>query len=193
MIAFISGKLVLKRPAEATIEVGGVGFNILIPTSTFERLPMLGEPVKLSTHLHVREDALKLFGFSSDSERTLFQLMIRASGIGPKLALAALSAMSPADLSHNISSGNNIALTRIPGVGRKTADRLIVELQDRVKELVLEETDSPQVDHPRADAIAALETLGLTRAAAERKLKIVERKYPDTTAASDLIRLVLQE
>jgi len=195
MIAFVNGKLVEKRPAEAIVEVNGVGFNLLIPTSTYERLPIPAKNVMLLTYLHVREDALLLFGFSTDAERALFRLMISVAGVGPKLALAALSAMSPEELSQSIASGSNKALVRIPGIGRKTADRLIIELRDRMDTLVLDDADTKgnQTALERADALAALEALGLTRVAAERRLRKVQRKNPDVTSASDLIRLALQE
>ncbi len=193
MIASVAGVLRSKKPAEAVIDVGGVGFHVLIPTSTYAELPAEGSKVRLVAHLHVREDALRLYGFFSDAERQLFRLLISVAGVGPKLALAALSAMSPARLSHSIITKDNALLVRIPGVGRKTADRLIVELHDRVSALGSPDMKPGPRAQGRADALAGLETLGFSRAAAERRLRIVERKHPEASEASELIRLALQQ
>ena len=122
------------------------GYSVLIPTSTYERLPSKNENVRLLTYLHVREDALRLFGFFTKAERTLFKLMISVAGVGPKLALAALSAMSPTDLRRNIITKDSQMLTCVPGIGRKTADRLVVELHDRVSELGIEDME-PAASH----------------------------------------------
>ncbi len=192
MIEFVSGRLRGRKPAEAIVEVNGVAFKVLIPTSTFNRLPPPDAEVKLLTYLHVREDALQLFGFSTLAERTLFVLMIRASGIGPKLALAALSAMNPAHLCEHIRSGDSQMLTRIPGIGRKTADRLVIELRDRIDEVIVDDAVPSPSAQARSDALAALETLGFTRVAAERRLRGVQRAHPEVNAADALIRLALQ-
>ena len=175
------------------MEVNGLGYSVLIPTSTYERLPEKNENVRLLTYLHVREDALRLFGFSTKAERTLFKLMISVAGVGPKVALAALSAMSPTDLRRNIITKDSQMLTCIPGIGRKTADRLVVELHDRVSELGVEDMKPGGIAQDRADALAGLETLGFTRAAAERRLRVVQRNNPTATTASELIRLALRE
>ncbi len=193
MVEFVSGILRVKKPAEAVVEVNGLGYSVLIPTSTYERLPEKNENVRLLTYLHVREDALRLFGFSTKAERTLFKLMISVAGVGPKVALAALSAMSPTDLRRNIITKDSQMLTCIPGIGRKTADRLVVELHDRVSELGVEDMKPGGIAQDRADALAGLETLGFTRAAAERRLRVVQRNNPTATTASELIRLALRE
>lgn len=200
MYAYISGKLAEKRPTEAVIDVHGIGYRLHIPTSTYEALPHTGQIARLFTHHHVREDAIQLFGFSSNAERTVFQLMLGVSGIGPKLALAALSAMSPAELREHVVHGESAVLTNIPGVGRKTAERLIVELRDRFADLEpLDEGTSPaaaEVEERRAarsDALAALESLGFTRAAAEKSIRKVLKDQTGPLAAEDLIRLVLRE
>lgn len=192
MVEFISGILRAQKPAEVIVEVNGVGYGVLIPTSTYERLPPKNEKVKLHTHLYVRDDALRLFGFATEPERAVFRLMITVAGVGPKIALAALSAMSPRELRRHIMAKDSPMLTRIQGVGRKTADRLVVELHDRVAALMLEDTVPEGSAQARADALAGLETLGFTRAAAERRLRMVQRKHPTATTASDLIRLALQ-
>ncbi len=197
MIAFLSGKLVEKHPTEAIVEVEGIGYQLFIPASSFERLPEPQQPVRLYTYLYVREDALHLYGFLTREERTLFETMIQVSGIGPRLALAALSAMQPAELRDSIISGDTALLTRIPGIGRKTAERMIVELRDRVSRLELASAaplagTTPEQAAARADALAALESLGLTRAVAEKRIRAVLRKHPQIQSAEELIRLALR-
>ena len=199
MITHLSGKLAEKKPTEAVIDVQGVGYLVLIPTSTYEKLPPAGEQAKLFTYQHVREDALQLFGFASRSERSVFEVMLGVSGIGPKLALAALSAMRPAELRDRIVEGDTAFLTRIPGVGKKVAERMVVELRDKLVTLEGLEgglvagdgADTRQV--ARADALAALEALGLSRAAAERNLRKVLRENAGIHSAEELIRLALRE
>lgn len=196
MIDFVSGKLVSKKPTEVVIDVGGIGYKCLIPTSTFEKLPSKGQPVAVLTHHYVREDAITLFGFLSDEERTVFNLMLAVSGVGPKLALAALSALRPSEIRDQIIAGDSAMLTRIPGVGRKTAERLILELRDRFEKSDL--SDDAVVSSTggnssyRTDAMAALEALGLSRSAAEKAVITVLRKNPEINNAEDLIRLALR-
>ena len=200
MIAYVSGKLAEKKPTVAIIDVQGLGYRLLIPTSTFEVLPQTGEAAKLFAYQHVREDALQLFGFATLAEREMFELLIGVSGIGPKLALAALSAMRPVELRDHILGGDTSILTNIPGVGRKTADRLIVELRDRVANMDLAGAGaapltggSEAAAAARADALSALEALGFSRAAAEKSLRTVLRKNPGVQSAEALIRLALRE
>ena len=198
MIAYLSGKLADKRPTQAIVDVNGIGYRVHIPTSTFEHLPEVGRPVMLHIHHHVREDAILLYGFSSDSERKVFEVMLGVTGIGPKLALAALSAMSPAELREHVLRGEAAMLTSIPGVGRKTAERLIIELRDRFADMEPLETAplsgvTDERREARADALAALESLGFSRAAAEKNLRKVMKDRPDVHAAEDLIRLALRE
>jgi len=194
MIEYVSGNLASKKPTEAVIDVHGLGYRLLIPTSTFERLPAIGKPVHLVCYQHVREDALLLFGFQSARERTVFNLLLSVSGIGPKLALAALSALRPSEIRDRIVTGDAAMLTRIPGAGRKTAERMIVELRDRFESLgpgdgAIKSTS----DSPDTDALAALEALGLSRSAADKVLISVRRKHPDATTAEELIRLALRD
>ena len=197
MITHLSGTLAEKKPTGIVVDVRGVGYLVLIPTSTFEKLPATGEAVKIFTYQHVREDAIQLYGFASRSERSVFEVMLGVSGIGPKLALAALSAMRPAELRDRIVEGDAAFLTRIPGVGKKVAERMVVELRDRLATL-----DGLKAGMPagadarsaaRADALAALETLGVSRAAAERSLRKVLRENAGIQSAEELIRLALRE
>lgn len=199
MIAYVSGTLAEKKPTEAVIDVQGLGYRLLIPTSTFEGLPAAGQPVRLVTYQYVREDALQLFGFATAAERETFEVLIATSGVGPKLALAVLSAMRPAELRDHVLGGDASVLTSIPGVGRKTADRLIVELRDRLARLDLGSGTAPLTGGDaaraaaRSDALAALEALGFSRAAAERSLRKVLRNHPGVQSAEELIRLSLRE
>jgi Holliday junction DNA helicase RuvA len=197
MIDYVSGKLASKKPTETVIDVGGIGYKLLIPTSTFEKLPSTGSEVALLTHHYVREDAITLFGFATDEERSVFNMMLAVSGVGPKLALAALSALRPSEIRDRVLEGDSAMLTRIPGVGRKTAERLIIELRDRFEKTSWGEHTSG-VGHAttassfRMDAMAALEALGLSRSAAEKAVIAVLRKNPDVSSAEDLIRLALR-
>ena len=199
MIAYVSGKLVEKKPTSVVVDVQGLGYALSISTSTYEKLPATGEAVKLFTHHLVREDAEALYGFAAEAERTVFETMLAVSGVGPKLALAALSAMSPAELRDHVLGGDAGVLTSIPGVGRKTAERLIVELRDRLSRLdlgagaaVLGGGDGA-MQQARADALAALESLGFSRAAAEKSIRKVLRDHSGLQSAEELIRLALRE
>lgn len=197
MIAYVSGTLARKAPTEAVVEAGGLGYLVHIPASSFERLPEVGRPVKLITHYHVRDDAHQLYGFATEAERALFRTLIGVSGVGPRLGLAALSALPPEALRDAILEGDTGQLTRIPGVGKRTAERLILELRDRL-------ADVPGLEAPgvaasgegaavRADARAALESLGLARAEAERRIRKVLRDGPAPASAEELIRLALRQ
>ncbi|GMQ82250.1 MAG: Holliday junction branch migration protein RuvA [Rhodothermia bacterium] len=196
MIDYVSGKLSSKKPTEAVIDVSGLGYKLLIPTSTYEKLPKAGEDVRLQCHHYVRDDAILLFGFATDEERSVFNLLLGVSGIGPKLALAALSALSPEEIGTRIVDGDAAMLTQIPGVGRKTAERLIVELRDRFEKLVLtgsKGAESGNGSTARSDAMAALEALGLSRAGADKSLRGVLSKHPEAASAEEMIRLALRQ
>jgi len=196
MIDYVSGTLATKKHTGAVVDVQGIGYKLFVPTSTYEKLPALGQSVKLYTYQHVREDVLQLYGFSSRAEQTLFEVMLGASGVGPKLALAILSSMSPTEFRHRLLERDTDFLMLIPGVGRKTAERLIVELRDRVEALTLNETGIAALSSDskaRADALAALETLGFSRASAERKVRTVLRKHPDFHSADQIIRMALRK
>ena len=132
MIGSLSGILTSATPPHLMLEVGGVGYEIEAPMSTFSILPQLGERTRLLTHLHVREDAHVLYGFGTAAERTLFRNLLKVSGVGPRIALAILSGASPASFAQVVRSEDTAMLTRIPGVGRKTAERLIIEMRDRI-------------------------------------------------------------
>ncbi len=195
MIQRLSGVLLEKRPTEIVVDVQQVGYGLLVPTSTFEVLPKLGDQVSLFTYLHVREDILKLYGFASRNERTVFRIMLAVSGVGPKLALAALSAMRPGEIKRHVTAGDAGFLTRIPGVGKKTAERLVIELRDRLAKVDLGGDDGTADlgGQSVADALAALEALGYSRAGADKALRNVMKSHPDASTAEELIRMALRE
>ena len=143
MIAHLRGKLISKRPNQAIIEAGGVGYDVAISVPTFSGLPAAGVEVALHIHTHVREDALALFGFLRPEEKQLFERLIQVGGIGPKLAITILSGMPTAEMVSAIGGGDLARLTRIPGVGKKTAERMVVELRDKLGELGTVPAPSP--------------------------------------------------
>jgi Holliday junction DNA helicase RuvA len=133
MISTLQGTLLSKTPTELVIDVGGVGYGVQIPLSTFEATGDVGSTVKLHTHLHVREDVLQLYGFASVQERTVFRMLVSVSGVGPRMAQGILSGSSVSEFKSHITQGDFSALTAIPGVGKKMAERLIVELREKVE------------------------------------------------------------
>ncbi len=174
MIASLTGILKIKSPTEVLLDVNGVGYAISVPLSTFEVLGHTGSTVTLLTHLQVREDALQLYGFASETELVLFKLLISVTGIGPKLAQGILSGMSAPDLRNAIVRGNAAALTAIPGIGRKTAERLILELRDKVNRSETTSAlsiQSSSKESVRTQALLALTSLGYSRLVAEKALQ----------------------
>ncbi len=176
MIAHLRGKLLAKHPNQAVVETAGVGYDVTISVPTFSGLPALGAEVALHIHTHVREDQIALYGFLRAAEKLLFEKLITVSGIGPKLAITILSGMA-ADEMVGAIRGNDIArLTRIPGIGRKTAERMVLELRDKLPEVGPAST--PPVSSLSAteeDVLSALLNLGYQRAAAEKALSIVAK------------------
>jgi holliday junction DNA helicase RuvA len=170
VIAQVRGRLLRKGPQEAIVDVGGVGYRVTIPLSTFYRIGEPGEDVMLLTYTHVREDVLALFGFLTPAEQDLFEKLIAVSGVGPKLAIAILSGIETPDLVAALRSSDVARLTRIPGVGRKTAERLVLELKDRMQGLAAAaEAASPgPAATPKDDLVSALVHLGYSRPEAER-------------------------
>ncbi|SDT93921.1 Holliday junction DNA helicase subunit RuvA [Verrucomicrobium sp. GAS474] len=197
MIAYLNGTLVASLPTQAVVEVGGVGYEVLIPLGTFERLPAPPAPVRLLTHLQVREDAHVLYGFATDEERDLFRLLItHVSGIGPKSALAILSGTSPAQFRAAVVANDLAVLGKIKGVGKKTAERVVVELRDKVgvsaawEAASARHTQSP-AEQQLNDAVLALVALGYTQAAAAKALTAVRTKFPGADTET-LIRETLR-
>jgi len=176
MIAHLRGKLLAKHPNQAIVETGGVGYDVTISVPTFSELPGIGSEVALHIHTHVREDMIALYGFLRPSEKTLFEKLITVSGIGPKLAITILSGMA-ADEMVNAIRGNDIArLTRIPGIGKKTAARMVLELRDKLAvEKIGEIATAPIMSPVEADVLSALINLGYQRATAEKALAAVSK------------------
>ena len=183
MIAYLAGTLLSKQATSAIIDVGGVGYEVAIPLSTFYELGEAGAVVQLRIYTHVREDALQLYGFRTARERELFLQLISVSGVGPGLAIKLLSGMTADELIASIRTNNLVRLVSIPGVGRKTAERLVVDLRDKIAALsspALEEEFAARVaataapaseEAMRADAMSALTNLGYQRSAAEKAVK----------------------
>jgi holliday junction DNA helicase RuvA len=171
MIAHLRGRLLAKHPNQAIVEAGGVGYDITISVPTFSDLPAAGSEVALHIHTHVREDTIALYGFIRASEKQLFEKLISVSGIGPKLAITILSGMA-ADEMVGAIRGNDVArLTRIPGIGRKTAERLVLELRDKLPAAGAGEVAAaPVMNAVEEDVLSALMNLGYQRAAAEKAL-----------------------
>lgn len=172
MIAHLRGVLLEKHPNAVIVDVQGVGYEVTIPISAFSSLPEKDQPVRLHIHTHVREDALALFGFLSAADKALFEKLITVSGIGPKLAITAMSGLTAADLASAIKSGSIEQLVRIPGVGKKTAERMVLELRDKMDLLGVparSEASGPKSSFSpgEEDVISALMNFGANRASAE--------------------------
>ncbi len=182
MIASLRGTLTHKSPTEIVVEVAGVGYGLSIPLSTFEKLPDKGNPVSLFTHLHVREDALQLYGFATEEERETFRILISVSGIGPRMAQSVLSGIPVKELRTNIQTGNIGALTGIPGIGRKLAERLVVELRDKIGriDLASPSLSGAEMTGGRGEALLALTSLGYARPLAEKAIRLAMQESNGT-------------
>ncbi len=182
MIARIQGQVIEKRPGVLVVETNGIGYRIQVSLTTFYDLPELGEPVCLHTYTYVREDALQLYGFITSLEKELFQVLIGVSGIGPKLALNILSGIAPAALLAALSSGDLGRLVSIPGIGRKTAERMILELREKVQKMESRHAGPGAGPQPKADTsedvISALVNLGYKRGQAEKAVESVLKQIP---------------
>jgi Holliday junction DNA helicase RuvA len=194
MIGFLKGRLALKQPPTLMVDVNGVGYELEAPMSTFYGLPAAGEPVALYTHLVVRDDAHILFGFGTDSERRLFRGLLKVSGVGPKIALGILSGASVEDFLRIVEAEDVAMLTRIPGVGRKTAERVIIEMRDSVGKLaapVPKEGGALGMPtaSPQSEAFAALVALGYKPPEVTRLLKAADEPGLSTT---EIIRRALK-
>jgi holliday junction DNA helicase RuvA len=176
MIAHLRGKLLAKHPNQAIVDTAGVGYDVTISVPTFSDLPEVGAEIALHIHTHVREDALALYGFLRPSEKLLFEKLITVSGIGPKLAITILSGMAADDMVRAIR-GNDIArLTRIPGIGKKTAERMVLELRDKLPESVpVAATTVATASAVEDDVLSALLNLGYQRPAAEKALAMATK------------------
>lgn len=208
MIGFLHGNLVQKRPPMLVIEVHGVGYEVEAPMSTFYQLEDQQENITVLTHMHVREDAMLLYGFATESERVLFKTLLKVNGVGAKMALGILSAMSVNEFCSHVDAGDITALTRIPGVGKKTAERLQIEMRDRLKDVVQSgllsyeplagtaggtsagfATQPAMTNTIQQTACEALVSLGYKQSQAE---KMVSAVYDESLTLESLIKLALQ-
>ncbi|MBL1431960.1 MAG: Holliday junction branch migration protein RuvA [Gammaproteobacteria bacterium] len=196
MIAQLRGKLLVKQPPVILLDVNGVGYEVEAPMSTFYVLPTIGQELVIHTHMVVREDAQLLYGFASLQERSLFRSLIKVNGVGAKLALTILSGVSVTDFSHYVMEDNSAALVRLPGIGKKTAERLIIEMRDRIGDVAslgdgIAQTASVSSgpDSPLADAVSALIGLGYKPQDASR---MVRQIGVDGLASEEIIRRALQ-
>jgi Holliday junction DNA helicase RuvA len=196
MIAFLRGRVLDKFPNRIILDVSGVGYEVHVPLSTYYEIGEAGSDVSLRVHTHVREDTLQLFGFLTPLEQLLFQRLIGISGIGPKLAVAVLSGIDSRELVVAVQRADVARLTRIPGVGKKTAERIVLELKDRLKDVAAApEAEGAQPstgDHLRDDLISALENLGYHRPLAEKAVDATRKSDVDATF-EDALRGALRE
>ena len=191
MIAHLKGKLTHKSPVAIIIDVNGVGYQVFVPLSTFYALPELESEISLGIHTHMREEALKLFGFYTIDEKIIFEKLITINKVGPKLALTILSGMPPADILSTINSNDIVKLSTIPGIGRKTAERLILEMRDKLDGLSLDfvATKNPGPEKGLFDdALSALVNLGYKKSQAELALKKVYAESAEDNSIENLIK-----
>jgi len=199
MISFLQGKLVEALPTQATVEVHGLGYDVLIPLSSYDKLPPPGNDVKLLTHLAVREDAHTLYGFATSAERDLFRLLIHnVSGIGPKIALNVLSGISVSAFRGAVANGDLKALSQISGVGKKTAERIVVELKDKIGAAGAWEAASAQrglsaEDQKINDSVLALVALGFKQLEAHDLVRKVQTNLGSQATVEDLVRACLKK
>jgi len=183
MIAFLRGRIFDKQPNRVIVDVQGVGYEVAVPLSTFYDLGDVGAEAELRIYTHVREEALQLFGFLTERERQLFERLISISGIGPKLAIAVLSGMDTGDLIAAVQRADVARLTGVPGIGKKTAERIVLELKDRLAHLTVHATAAAPAASPadrvRADLISALQNLGYQRPQAEKAVSATLDASPD--------------
>jgi Holliday junction DNA helicase RuvA len=194
MIAYLKGKLVHKEPTHVVIEVNGVGYQVGISLHTFSEVKDR-EDIRLATYLHVREDAHILYGFASDSEKQMFQLLISVNGVGPSTALVVLSYLTPDELKSAIVNEDTNALQAVKGIGGKTAQRLVLELKDKLRKEALEETSGiagGTRNTLRAEALTALVTLGIGKAAAEKSIDTILKRSGGNVSLEELVKQALK-
>jgi Holliday junction DNA helicase RuvA len=196
VIGRIQGKLLLKKPPELLIDVGGIGYEVQAPMSTIFDLPETGQGVTLVTHFHVREDAQILYGFLTEAERSLFRLLLKVNGVGAKMALAILSGMNPQEFRVCVLNGDQASLIKLPGIGKKTAERLIVEMRDRVESVDMPATamtasvvSAATAESPETEAAQALEALGYRP---QEAAKMARKAAAPGLSSEEVIRMALK-
>src|SRR5690348_15235896 len=198
MITFLDGKLVASLPTHATVDVNGVGYEVFIPLSSYDKLPAVGQPIRILTHLTVREDAHILYGFMTAPERDLFRLLVNnVTGIGPKLALAVLSGMSVVNFKSAVVNSDVAALSKISGLGKKTAERIVLELKDKVGVAAAWEAASaahaPSPEQEQAnEAVLALIALGYKQVDAHKMVRDLQEHEGAGKAAEELVKMALK-
>jgi len=193
MIGSLKGKILIKQVPQVLVETYGIGYEIEVPLNTFIEMPGIGEEIFLYTHLQVREDAHTLFGFSSLNDRHLFRMLLKISGVGAKLALAILSAMSVSDFERCVRTEDSNSLVKIPGVGKKTAERLVIEMRDRLTDIIDNSSLSHQeigANNAREEAFDALLALGYKASEIKKLMASIQN---DDSTASDIIRRALKK
>jgi Holliday junction DNA helicase RuvA len=197
MIAQIRGRLIHKEPGSVVVEANGLGYRVFVSLTTFYEIPDLEQTVTLHTHTHVREDAIQLFGFSSPLEKELFQILIGVTGIGPRLALNILSGITPKELLHSLDQRDMNRLQSVPGIGRKMAERMVVDLQEKARKIGNRMIPAPSGPRPTdglaEDVISALLNLGYKKAQAEKAAEMVFRRDPNLvleTALKESLRIL---
>ena len=196
MIAFLEGRLLSKSPEYIIVSAQGIGYQVAVPLSSFYDLPALEQGVRLHIYTHVRQDAIQLFGFLTPNEKEIFLLLLGVSGIGPKVALNILSGISSQELSQALMAEDSARIQRIPGIGKKTAERIVLELKDKIKKLssgslpnLVREVGEGT---PWEDALSALVNLGYPKAIAEKALGLIKNDTEDTISLEDLLRKALK-
>jgi Holliday junction DNA helicase RuvA len=196
MITLLDGILETKDPTRAVVVCGGVGYEVHIPLSSFDRLPAAGAPCRVLTHHHVWADGQALYGFATEGERRMFRLLLDVSGIGPKTALSALSGLSSRDLTAAVVGGDVKRLSSISGIGRKTAERIVLELRDKITdgeamEAIAGAAGPGPDDHKRRDAVLALVSLGYKQAEAQKMIAAISAEDAAAASVEDLVRRAL--
>lgn len=194
MISYLAGKIVEKHPTRIIVDVGGVGYEVFIPLSSYDRLPSTGDDCTVLTHHHIREDAQVLFGFMTEGERAMFSMLLATTGVGPKLALSALSGLSVRDLKAAIATGDTKCLSSISGIGKKVAARLVVELKDKISDgeafdSIAGEEDAG--DSLSRDAMLALIALGYKQDQARKMVMDVVKSGKDAGTIEEMVRRAL--
>lgn len=196
MIAYLKGKLVELLPDRIIVDVSGIGYNVIMPTSAYSRLPGVEEEVRVFTRFHVRDDAFILFGFVTVDEREIFDLLLTIPGIGPRVALSVLSVMTPAQLRRAIANDDMDALIRIPGVGKKTAQRITLELKEKIDKVLpygaSEDDELPAAGTCLSEAAAALAVLGYGSAEVNRALQAIREDGAAPLPTEELVRQALK-
>jgi len=192
VIASLRGKILVKDPAGTIIDVNGVGYGLAMSLSSLAKIGSEGATTQLFVHTHVSQDAIRLYGFADREEQSYFEILVGTTGVGPKLALSILSAMSPSELSLAVVSGDKLALTRIPGIGNKTAERLLVELKHRLPEAPITSATPSAPRGIMPDLVSALVNLGFKLVIAEDVARTTLAEYPNETDLTTLVRHALR-